>query len=453
MQAHITSVWTLGPFRVYPTRRHLFQGSRQIDLSYRSFEILLCLMEAGGRAVAKEELFERLWPGQSVDESNLTKAVAQLRKALDVEGEESAIETIPRIGYRLALPAAEAPLEMPPPSRPELMPGRRARWSLWAAAAGIALLSAGGYYAWDRNWRTQETRRLSREASNYLTSWDNRNYPAAANAYRRIIDLGIEPHAGYWGLAHVAMRQGGQREYALEMLRKSIAIKPDSCGANGLLGYFLVTDFLKIREGERHLNEALRLCPEDSGIKTWWTTMKAARGGVKEALDTQIAARNHNPSSSSVNTMVVTLLFLNGRYEDAIKTSYDFERAASNPQGIFEWRARAYLAVGKKAEAVKAYARGPFAENAPEVLKAIEKSGDAGLQALLNATSENPLRLRHSYRRAVWMLSLGRHQEALSELEYGFGPRAVFYWMNVDPVWDPIRTNPRFQALAAKLEN
>ena len=54
--------------------------------------------------VTKEELFDQVWTGRITVDHVLATAVGKLRKALDAAGEDR-IATVPRVGYRLAVPA------------------------------------------------------------------------------------------------------------------------------------------------------------------------------------------------------------------------------------------------------------------------------------------------------------------------------------------------------------
>jgi DNA-binding winged helix-turn-helix (wHTH) protein len=63
--------------------------------------LLLKLLERPGAVVAKSTLIETVWPGQAIEESNLTVQVAALRRVLSAApGGDRWIETMPRRGYR-----------------------------------------------------------------------------------------------------------------------------------------------------------------------------------------------------------------------------------------------------------------------------------------------------------------------------------------------------------------
>ena len=83
-------------FCLDPARRLLTRNGEQIDLSPKAFELLLTLIENHGRVLSKDELLDKVWDGQFVEENNLAQNISLLRKALG----ESFIQTIPKRGYR-----------------------------------------------------------------------------------------------------------------------------------------------------------------------------------------------------------------------------------------------------------------------------------------------------------------------------------------------------------------
>ena len=83
----------------------LFRGSEPLALGRRALALLRALVERPGALVSKDALIEAAWPGQAVEESNLTVQIAALRKVLgEVPGGDRWIETMPRRGYRFIAP-------------------------------------------------------------------------------------------------------------------------------------------------------------------------------------------------------------------------------------------------------------------------------------------------------------------------------------------------------------
>src|SRR5688572_1080307 len=93
--------YEFGPFRLDPMRHRLTRDGELIPLTPKALELLLALIQHGGKVVEKDELMQRVWPDTFVEESNLSVHVFALRKALGetIEG-QSFIETVPRQGYR-----------------------------------------------------------------------------------------------------------------------------------------------------------------------------------------------------------------------------------------------------------------------------------------------------------------------------------------------------------------
>src|SRR6266571_1609257 len=72
-----------------------------MPLYSKAFDLLLLLVESNGRDLSKDEILESIWPGQILEESNLTVNISAVRRAL---GERAAqpryLITIPGRGYR-----------------------------------------------------------------------------------------------------------------------------------------------------------------------------------------------------------------------------------------------------------------------------------------------------------------------------------------------------------------
>ena len=98
-------IFELGPFRLDTEDDLLFRGSEPLALGRRAIALLRALVERPGALVTKDALIDAGWPGQVVEESNLTVQIAALRKVLgESPGGERWIETMPRRGYRFTGP-------------------------------------------------------------------------------------------------------------------------------------------------------------------------------------------------------------------------------------------------------------------------------------------------------------------------------------------------------------
>ena len=98
------SICRLGEFRLDLRQHALFRGGDLVPLTPKAFDTLAALANRPGEIVAKDELMALVWPDTFVEENNLNQCISALRKAL---GARVLIETIPRRGYRLIIPAGE----------------------------------------------------------------------------------------------------------------------------------------------------------------------------------------------------------------------------------------------------------------------------------------------------------------------------------------------------------
>src|SRR5215218_2796671 len=69
----------------------------------KSFEVLRHLVENAGRLVSKQELVSAIWPRVSVNDDSLARCVSEVRLAIG-DRQQRIIKTLPRRGYRFAIP-------------------------------------------------------------------------------------------------------------------------------------------------------------------------------------------------------------------------------------------------------------------------------------------------------------------------------------------------------------
>lgn len=87
-------------FELDRTKRLLSRNGQPVTLNPKAFDLLLALVEARGEVLTKDELLEKVWPDQIIEEGNLKVHVSALRKALGQRGHEHRfIVTVPGRGY------------------------------------------------------------------------------------------------------------------------------------------------------------------------------------------------------------------------------------------------------------------------------------------------------------------------------------------------------------------
>lgn len=158
-----TRVYRFGPYQMDVPNGLLWLHEYTVQAPPRVFQVLTALVERAGELVSKEDLVGTVWGGAFIEDSNITKCIAEIRRILRPGfGAVNPIQTVTRKGYRfvipvetvlpppeplLPVPATEPPIPAPPAELPAVpaavVPpaGRRMRLLLAVAMlTGLAVL-------------------------------------------------------------------------------------------------------------------------------------------------------------------------------------------------------------------------------------------------------------------------------------------------------------------------
>jgi len=129
-------VWRFATVEFNEARWELRRHGEAVELEPKPLEILGLLLRHAGEVVTKEELLAAVWPGLIVVEKVLTNAIGKLRKAIG-DADQTLLETVHRIGYRLTPPVTRRAVTPVPTTRLSLNQGEtvpgRPQWKLLRA--------------------------------------------------------------------------------------------------------------------------------------------------------------------------------------------------------------------------------------------------------------------------------------------------------------------------------
>jgi DNA-binding winged helix-turn-helix (wHTH) protein/TolB-like protein len=111
------SVFRFGDFVLDGSQRRLLRSGEDVYLPPKTFELLLHLLQNGGRVLSKDELLQAVWPDVNVVENTLAQRIREIREALgdDAHGGRF-IKTVPKVGYQfIGELDAESGVVTPPP--------------------------------------------------------------------------------------------------------------------------------------------------------------------------------------------------------------------------------------------------------------------------------------------------------------------------------------------------
>lgn len=111
--AHLRALLRRGPARLPPVLRHgqlaldparhqCTKDGLTIDLTPREFAVLQYLMAHAGSTILKQDLLDHVWGENDAADHNVVQVyISTLRRKIDAEGEDSLIQTVRGLGYRM----------------------------------------------------------------------------------------------------------------------------------------------------------------------------------------------------------------------------------------------------------------------------------------------------------------------------------------------------------------
>jgi DNA-binding winged helix-turn-helix (wHTH) protein/TolB-like protein len=127
--------FSLGGAGVRPSTREIEFGDGRETIEPRVMQALVALARRCGAVVSRDELIQHCWEGRVVGEDAINRCLAKVRRITErMQG--VALETVPRVGYRLVETAPEAPA-----ATARRAPAWRARRKplVWAGAVLVLL--------------------------------------------------------------------------------------------------------------------------------------------------------------------------------------------------------------------------------------------------------------------------------------------------------------------------
>jgi TolB-like protein/tetratricopeptide (TPR) repeat protein len=248
-------------------------------------------------------------------------------------------------------------------------------------------------------------------------------------------------------------------EKAASAAKRAIAIDPSlsECHASLALVHFWYDWNWKAAEDE--FQRAIELNPSYTSAYQWYAAFLNTQGRFEEAQSAQKCARELDPFSLILNMNVADPLFFSRQYD----------RAAQHLVALLEHEpryfpahfqlGRVYVQMENYAEAIAAFEHALQVSRQQEVRPALAHAyASAGrsqeARAILQEVqNDGSGRYVASPMIARIYLGLGEYETAIHWLEKGLEERS--YWMTflkTDPVYDPIRSHPRFRELL-KLTN
>ena len=273
--------------------------------------------------------------------------------------------------------------------------------------------------------------------ANYGQAWE-----ALADAYALIPEYGGGSVEQYIPLAH-------------EAIEKALAISPESARALTTSAYIKFMYDYDLKGAHANIEKAIRIDPGYATAYQWYGELLATERQFDAALDQLRLARIADPLAPIIPHVMGWILSFSNRtdeaytyFEQALELDPHFSTAIYNlvtlnmVTGRYDQaRARCLqFATAKEYDPATLLAVIDALEN-PELI------GNA-----LNLMEKDPVLQDGALGKAAYLMMLNEPELALDNLEKGFVESdGYMVHMNRMDIYDPLRENPRFQALLKKM--
>lgn len=337
------SDFEMGGVRVKPSTRMLASQCGEVKLEPRVMQVLLAFHDSAGQVLTRDDLMEKCWKGTFVGEDAVNRTIAELRRAIRETDANFAIETIPRVGYRLAFQDGSETTPGTGDASLEHGIGRRV---LVAAAFTATLAGAAGVIWWNSGSSNgEEAERLVSEGRKaFLNSRpDNiekviekfadatRTNPGNADAWGWLAVANLDK----WE-THAAANKPAILDASKHAAERSLSLDANEPNARTVMA------ILRFRAGdwvafERELEKILTDHPDAVVACTYLTGFLQAVGRCKQSWDVNEVGIRHEPFAPVLQFRRGLKHWIFGRVAEADRV---LEKAANLwPEHPFVWNA------------------------------------------------------------------------------------------------------------------
>jgi DNA-binding winged helix-turn-helix (wHTH) protein/tetratricopeptide (TPR) repeat protein len=320
-------VLSLGTLAVDVANRLVMHGGQTLPLGPRAVGVLLALCARPHEVVSRQELLDAVWPGEFVEDGNLTQSVYLLRKVLGPVLGEPLVETLARRGYRYAGPLPRAASE-PVADRvvqPRAASGRIARAGARIAALCAAVTAALALVVLPPRPLAVTTLSPSgaadlRSARYYLALRSRDSLAKSVRYFTRVARSDPRSASGSAGIAvaHVLLAQYGYAADGPAALRRARReadaarrLEPLSADAQLAMGLVDAARMDSRAKAGAELRAAVTAAPRDPLAHHWYGTFLVQGGQLEAGARELRTALALDPISVSTLSWLLALAYVN----------------------------------------------------------------------------------------------------------------------------------------------
>jgi TolB-like protein/predicted Ser/Thr protein kinase len=331
-------------------------------------------------------------------------------------------------------------------------------------ALKVKLLGAKKAAVLKRHTRSPEAHEFYLRGLSYFMRWTPDFFQKAIESFDQAIAIDPRYAPAYAGLAECYTEMsffGAPREWmpkAKEAARQALELDDTLGNAHNSLAVIKMYYDRDYAGAEHEFKRGIALDPGSAHIHMWYGWYLGLMGRFDEGLKEQRRAQELDPLSDHSNFGIGATFYWSRQPERAIEHFHGVIELNPNFRIAYWFLTDAYVAKGDFASAIATIENAPIALNDPVTLSAAGHAyGKAGerrkaLEILSELERQSSQEYELAFHIAQIYLGLGDHEQALAWLEKACDERSIWLiWLGVDPKFDPLRSDPRFQDLLRRV--
>ncbi len=315
-----------------------------------------------------------------------------------------------------------------------------------------------------RHTRNPEAHEFYLRGLSYFIRFTPEFFQKAIKSFDQAIAIDPRYASAYAGLAECYTEMSffaAPREWmpkAREAARQALELDDTLGNAHNSLAVIKMYYDRDYAGAEHEFKRAIALDPGSAHIHNWYGWYLGLMGRFDESLKEMKRAQELDPLSDLIDFGVGAIFHWSRKPEHAIEHCLRVLELNPNLRVVYWFLADAYVEKGDFASAIATIENAPIALNDPVTLSAAAHAyGKAGerrkaLEILSELERQSSQEYEPAFHIAQIYLGLGDNEQALAWLEKACDERSVWLiWLGVDPKFDPLRSNPRFEDLLRRV--
>ncbi|WP_331343858.1 winged helix-turn-helix domain-containing protein [Cellvibrio sp. UBA7661] len=485
-----TQQYVINDWRVCTRTNVLSRGDTRVELENRLVLLLVFLINHQGEVLSKDRIIKTIWQGKVVNDDSLAVAISHLRKALgDNSRTPEYIKTIPGVGYQLIANAGVYSPADDPEQRAALvtMGAERPFATIVQRKIGLLILSiltlmslVAGYLYWktaqlpgqsvapvlSSAQLDSESQQRWEAAQQHIATWTPESFKLAIGELRTLLQQVPDFAPAYTAMANAKINlvpdkltDVGHCAEILGLLHKSLSLhaqQPDALVMRGNILFWCAHDY---SAAERDYLQAMQLAPDNDAAPMQYAQLLLAQAQFEKSLRYVDKSRQLNPLNYSVPT-VVWVYQMQGRDDLALKELERIDSAEPGDRYFHISAQRVFARLGRERESFEHWLwlmrdSGYSEPDIQEVQSVFASGGLLAVNQWLLARQDQVDLGQYSppLSWARYAIAAGDLERAMQHLEQAFSAKQLpLLWGNVDPAYDTVRNNPRFQIWMKQLQ-